>query len=93
MPNGTSHRTERHEAGADWCSFRRSNLRPTIIAAMPLSIQAFSGIFWVAGYATYYFQLAGFSTSESFKLGIIQQVASILGNLMSVRPFSSLALN
>jgi len=51
---------------------------------MPLSIQAFSGIFWIAGYATYYFQLAGYTTSESFHLGIIQQCLSVFGNVLSV---------
>lgn len=71
-------------------SFKRSNLRRTIIASMPLSIQAFSGIYWIAGYATYYFQLAGFSTSMSFKLGIAQQCCSVLGNVMSVSTSVSL---
>jgi SP family general alpha glucoside:H+ symporter-like MFS transporter len=65
-------------------SFKKSNLRRTIIAVMPLSIQAFSGIFWIAGYATYYFQLAGFTAQESFRLGIIQQCLSVLGNVTSV---------
>ncbi len=51
---------------------------------MPLSIQAFSGIFWIAGYATYHFQLAGFTASESFKLGIAQQCLSVFGNVCSV---------
>lgn len=51
---------------------------------MPLSIQAFSGIFWIAGYATYYFQLAGFTPQESFRLGIIQQRLSVAGNVCSV---------
>lgn len=73
-------------------SFKKSNLRRTIVASMPLSIQAFSGVFWIAGYATYYFQLAGFSTSMSFKLGIIQQCLSVTGNVMSVSPPSPLPL-
>ena len=72
-------------------SFKKSNLRRTIIAIVPLSAQAFSGIFWIAGYATYYFQLAGFSTQESFHLGIIQQCLSVLGNVMSVSPYPSIS--
>ena len=63
--------------------FRKSNLRRTIVASMPLTIQAFSGVFWIAGYATYYYQLGGYSTSMSFRLGIIQQVLSVLGNVCS----------
>jgi hypothetical protein len=51
---------------------------------MPLSIQAFCGVFWVAGFSTYYMQLAGYSTAMSFKLGIVQQVISMVGNLCAV---------
>jgi SP family general alpha glucoside:H+ symporter-like MFS transporter len=54
---------------------------------MPLTIQAFCGIYWIAGYATYYFQLAGFTNEQSFKLGIGQQVLSVGGNVMSVSLF------
>jgi len=63
--------------------FRKSNLRRTIISVMPLSIQALSGISFVAGYGTYYMQLAGYSTSMSFKLQITQQVVSMVGNVMA----------
>lgn len=65
-------------------SFKKSNLRRTIVASMPLSIQAFCGVFWVAGFSTYYMQLAGYSTAMSFKLGIVQQVISMIGNLCAV---------
>ncbi|WQF76442.1 Putative major facilitator, sugar transporter, major facilitator superfamily [Colletotrichum destructivum] len=63
--------------------FKKSNLRRTIISIMPLIIQAFSGIAWVAGYFTYYLQLAGYSTSMSYQLQIAQPVLSIVGNLMA----------
>lgn len=63
--------------------FRKSNLRRTIISIAPLSIQALSGIAFAASYSTYYMQLAGFSTSMSFKLQIVQQVISLVGNVMS----------
>lgn len=63
--------------------FRKSNLRRTIISIMPLSIQALSGIAFAASYSTYYVQLAGFSTEISFKLQIVQQVISLIGNVMS----------
>ncbi|WDK16712.1 maltose permease MAL31 [Colletotrichum graminicola] len=63
--------------------FKKSNLRRTIISIMPLIIQAFSGIAWVAGYFTYYLQLAGYSTSMSYKLQIAQPVLPIVGNLMA----------
>ncbi|OLN81363.1 Alpha-glucosides permease MPH3-like protein 4 [Colletotrichum chlorophyti] len=63
--------------------FRKSNLRRTIISVAPLSIQALCGVFFVASYSTYYQQLAGYSTEQSFKLAIVQQVLSMLGNITS----------
>lgn len=63
--------------------FRRSNLRRTIVSIMPVCIQALSGVTFTAGYSTYYMQLAGYSTSMSFKLQIVQQVLSLIGNVMS----------
>ncbi|WYZ43296.1 hypothetical protein EsH8_VI_000995 [Colletotrichum jinshuiense] len=61
--------------------FRKSNLRRTIISVAPLSIQALCGVFFVASYSTYYQQLAGYTTKESFTLAIVQQVLSMLGNI------------
>ncbi|KAJ0158477.1 Alpha-glucosides permease MPH3 [Colletotrichum tanaceti] len=63
--------------------FKKSNLRRTITSIMPLIIQVFSGIAWVAGYFTYYLQLAGYSTSMSYQLQIAQPVLSIVDNLMA----------
>ena len=63
--------------------FRKSNLRRTIISIAPLSVQMFTGIVFAASYSTYYAQLAGYSTDMSFKLQIIQQVISMIGNVMS----------
>lgn len=63
--------------------FRKSNLRRTIISIMPMCIQSFSGIAFVAGYFTYYLQLAGYSTDMSFRIQIAQPVLSIVGNLMA----------
>ncbi len=63
--------------------FRHSNLRRTGIAIAPFVIQTFSGIYFAASYSTYYYQLAGYNTSESFVLQIVQQVISLIGNVMS----------
>lgn len=63
--------------------FRKSNLRRTIVSIAPLCIQSLSGIVFAGSYATYYIQLAGYSTSASFKLQIVQQVISLVGNVMS----------
>ncbi|KAI1632237.1 general substrate transporter [Biscogniauxia mediterranea] len=62
---------------------KKNNLRRTIIAIMPMAIQMLSGVNFAASYSTYYIQLAGYSTAESFKLQIVQQVASLVGNVMS----------
>ncbi|CEN59483.1 Putative Maltose high-affinity maltose transporter (Alpha-glucoside transporter) [Aspergillus calidoustus] len=50
---------------------------------MPYCIQSFSGISFVAGYFTYYLQLAGYSTDLSYRIQIAQPVVSIVGNLMA----------
>ncbi|UKZ83265.1 hypothetical protein TrVFT333_011072 [Trichoderma virens FT-333] len=63
--------------------FKKSNLRRTVISIMPLCIQSLSGIAFVAGYFTYYLQLAGYSTSMSYKIQISQPVLSIIGNIMA----------
>ncbi|PKS11134.1 hypothetical protein jhhlp_002895 [Lomentospora prolificans] len=63
--------------------FRNSNLRRTIISVSLLCIQSLSGITFAASYSTYYMQLAGYSIADSFKLQIVQQVISLVGNVMS----------
>jgi SP family general alpha glucoside:H+ symporter-like MFS transporter len=75
----------RHETeGATYLEcFRKSNLRRTLISIAPLSIQSLSGIYFIAGYSTYYYEIAGYSTADSFKLQIVQQVISLLGNICS----------
>jgi MFS family permease len=63
--------------------FRSSNLRRTIVSIAPLSIQALSGVIFIAGYSTYYAQLAGFSTATSFQLFIALNLVSMVGNIIS----------
>lgn len=63
--------------------FRKSNLRRTLVSVAPLVIQQFTGINFAASYSTYYSELAGYSTDMAFKLQIIQQVLSMVGNVIS----------
>ncbi|EPE05952.1 maltose permease mal31 [Ophiostoma piceae UAMH 11346] len=71
-------------AGASYLDcFRRSNLRRTIISIMPLTIQALSGVYFIASYGTYYVELAGYGTNMSFKLQIVQQGLAMFGNICS----------
>ncbi|KAF4450770.1 MFS hexose transporter [Fusarium albosuccineum] len=82
--NKTLEEVKQETDGATYLEcFRKSNLRRTIISIAPLCIQSLSGIVFAASYATYYIQLAGYSTSESFKLQIVQQAISMIGNIMS----------
>ena len=72
-------------AGATYLEcFRKSNLRRTIITVMPMAIQALSGVSFVSFYSTYYIQLAGYSTSASFWLFIVQGILSIFGIICSL---------
>lgn len=63
--------------------FQKSNLRRTIVAIMPLSIQAMCGISFLISFSTYYVQLAGYSAGESFQLTIGQIVLALSGNIVS----------
>ncbi|KAH8655328.1 general substrate transporter [Xylariales sp. PMI_506] len=63
--------------------FRKTNLRRTIISIAPKCMQALSGITFASSYSTYYIQLAGYSTADSFKIQIVQQVVSLIGSVMS----------
>ncbi|KAF4982704.1 hypothetical protein FZEAL_1731 [Fusarium zealandicum] len=82
--NQTLEEVKRETEGATYLEcFRKSNLRRTIISIAPLCIQSLSGIAFIASYGTYYIQLAGYSTSESFRLQIVQQAISMIGNVMS----------
>ncbi|EHK21661.1 uncharacterized protein TRIVIDRAFT_52961 [Trichoderma virens Gv29-8] len=63
--------------------FRKSNFRRTMVSIAPLVIQQFTGINFAASYSTYYSELAGYSTDMAFKLQIIQQVLSMIGNVIS----------
>jgi SP family general alpha glucoside:H+ symporter-like MFS transporter len=74
---------EETEGVTYWECFRHSNLRRTLTSVVPLCLVSLSGISFAASYATYYMQLAGYSTEMSFKLQITQQVMSMVGNMMA----------
>ncbi|KAH8884155.1 MFS hexose transporter [Thozetella sp. PMI_491] len=80
----TLEKSQLETAGATYLEcFRKNNLRRTLISIAPKCMQAFSGITFASSYATYYIQLAGYSTEDSFKLQIVQQVVSMIGSMMS----------
>ncbi|KIX94437.1 uncharacterized protein Z520_09823 [Fonsecaea multimorphosa CBS 102226] len=63
--------------------FRKSNLRRTIVAIAPLSVEIFVGAIFTGLYSTYYAQLAGYSTDMSFRLLVTQQVLAMVGSVMA----------
>jgi len=63
--------------------FRGTNLRRTLVTIMPLTVQALSGVAFISGYSTYYYQLAGNSVHRSFQLSCGAQGLSIAGNIAS----------
>ncbi|KAL2838657.1 general substrate transporter [Aspergillus pseudodeflectus] len=80
----TEERNKAETEGVSYAEcFRKSNLRRTILAIGPFTIQAFCGILFIVGYMVYYIQLAGYSTAMSYRLNITAQVIACTGNFCS----------
>ncbi len=54
-----------------------------MISVGAFACQHFSGIVFVLGYSTYFFELAGLNTSKSFDIGVCVTACGLLGNLIS----------
>ncbi|WWC90021.1 uncharacterized protein L201_004951 [Kwoniella dendrophila CBS 6074] len=67
-----------------WQCFKGTNRRRTIIALMVFILQQIVGVIFVLGYSTYFFQLAGFEISQSFKLGVGVTAIGVAGNLSAL---------
>lgn len=63
--------------------FRGTNLRRTLICAMAYSGQFLCGINLAASYCTYFFQLAGLPTNQSFDLSCGLFALGVFGNVLS----------
>ncbi|CAG9945873.1 unnamed protein product [Clonostachys rosea f. rosea IK726] len=63
--------------------FKGVDLTRTIISIGVFVCQHFSGIVFVLGYSTYFFQLAGVSDTQSFNLGVGVTACGVLGNFCS----------
>ncbi|EPT05531.1 hypothetical protein FOMPIDRAFT_1138706 [Fomitopsis schrenkii] len=63
--------------------FRGVNGRRTMIACMVFVLQQASGVVFVLGYSTYFFELAGFADSNAFKLGLGGTGVGVAGNLIN----------
>lgn len=64
--------------------FRGANRRRTLIALMVFVLQQSTGVVFVLGFSTYFFQLAGFNDSNSFRLGVGVTAIGIVGNLCAL---------
>ncbi|KAJ5123787.1 MFS hexose transporter [Penicillium atrosanguineum] len=78
--DGVRHETE----GASFAEcFRKTNLRRTIISVAPMAIQALCGIAFVVSYATYYIELAGYTTVDAYRIWIGIVGLAMFGNMCS----------
>lgn len=59
--------------------FRSSDLRRTEIGTGIVAVAQLTGVIFVVGYSTYFFELAGLSTSTSFTLSVGVSVLGLLG--------------
>ena len=64
------------ESGEWMDMFRGSDLRRTLTAMGATLCHSASGINFLVGYATYFFQISGIPTSDAFKYSIILQVVA-----------------
>ncbi|KAL4947757.1 maltose permease [Aspergillus filifer] len=70
--------------------FRGTNLLRTMISMGVFVCYHFTGIIFVLGYSTYFFQLAGLSDSKSFNLGLGVTACGVAGNILSLFLLNSL---
>jgi MFS family permease len=71
-------------SAARWSQcFRGTNLIRTMIAVMVFACQHLSGIVFVLGFSTYFFQLAGISEDDSFSLGVGVTACGVVGCMIS----------
>ncbi|KAG1729525.1 maltose permease, partial [Suillus paluster] len=63
--------------------FKGVNLRRTVVAMMVFVLQQSAGVVFVLGFSTYFFELAGFATTNAFNLGVGVTAIGIVGNLLT----------
>jgi MFS family permease len=63
--------------------FQGTNLIRTMISMGVFACQHFTGIVFVLGFSTYFFELAGLSDSNAFSLGVGVTSCGVVGNLIS----------
>lgn len=63
--------------------FQGTNLLRTVISMGVFACQHLTGIVFVLGFSTYFFELAGLSDSNAFSLGVGVTSCGVVGNLIS----------
>ncbi|AOA64408.1 Maltose permease [Komagataella phaffii CBS 7435] len=63
--------------------FYKRNFKRTLAGVCSFLIQPLSGVAFISGYSTYYYQLAGFTDDRSFQLSCGAQGLSIFGTITS----------
>ncbi|KAM0258478.1 hypothetical protein ACHAQJ_003817 [Trichoderma viride] len=71
------------EQGSFVQCFKGTNLIRTLISMGVFVCQHFTGIIFVLGFSTYFFQLAGLPDEKSFDLGIAVTACGLGGNILS----------
>lgn len=71
-------------SAARWVQcFQGTNLMRTVISVMVFACQHLSGIVFVLGFSTYFFQLAGIAVEDSFNLGVGVTACGVVGCMIS----------
>jgi hypothetical protein len=71
-------------SSAKWIHcFQGTNLVRTFISTGVFACQHLTGIVFVLGFSTYFFELAGLSDSDAFDLGVGVTSCGVVGNLIS----------
>lgn len=71
-------------SSARWADcFKGTNLVRTIISTGVFACQHMTGIVFVLGFSTYFFELAGLSDSDAFGLGVGVTSMGVVGNVIS----------
>ena len=63
--------------------FKGTNRRRTLICMFIYACQYLSGIIFVLGYQSYYYQLIGYTAKKSFLLGMLNNACQFVANILS----------
>lgn len=62
----------------------KNNLKRTLIAISPFKMHPMCGLAYVSSYQTYFYQLLGLDTSDSFRISCRSQALAVSGTIASL---------